>query len=151
MCQCEALARLPKLPYFLILLFLSLALYQPASACVYSTSCMSSLITFNHTYLKCIFIFTYIQYAGKPTAGRLRLGRHWNGKSTSSNLDIVDRPKKKKHLGLPPLSAKGLPRLGSQRVGQCRCPSKSCTVFTWVNRCKVMRRSALTDKISKNC
>ena len=39
------------------------------------------LITFNHTYLKCIFIFTYILYAGKPSVGRLRLGRQWDGES----------------------------------------------------------------------
>lgn len=108
------LARLPTLPCFLIFLFLSLALYQPASVYVYSTSCMSSLITFNQTYLKCIFIFIYILYADRLSAERLRLGRHWNGKSVLP-LTLTDGPKKKekkKHLGLPLLPTQGLLRLG---------------------------------------
>lgn len=129
------LARLPMLPCFLIFLLLSLALYQPASVYVYSTSCMSSLITFNHTYLKCIFIFTYILYADKLSAERLRLGRHWNGKSVLPLTLTVQSgwTKKKKKASRSAFATN--PRNSDtwfQSVGQCHYPTKSYVVFSRV-------------------
>lgn len=150
MCQCEALARLPKLPYFLILLFLSLALYQPASAYVYFTSCMSSLITFNHTYLKCIFIFTYILYAGKPSAGRLRLGRQWDGESVLP-LTLTEQMDQKKAASksvsaISRRTYKGLTGEDLQELedflrelGSVSVQASHLQSLHRYNRCKVMR------------
>lgn len=136
-----------KLPYFLILCSFISSVSTSICLCLFH-QLWNSLITFNHTYLKCIFIFTYILYAGKLSAGRLRLGRPIGWRvCTSSNLDRVDGPQKAASKSVS-AGRRTYETWVLRELGQRQCQQVICNLYKH-NRCRVMRWIALVLIIVK--